>query len=141
MRFGRIDVIHTERALVMDVDGTLCEVKTKAQTYLDVAPKADVVAKLKEYRALGFYIILHTSRNMRTYEGNIGKIIANTTRTLVQWLDQHGIPYDEIHVGKPWPGQHGFYVDDRAIRPDEFTRMSFEEIAHMLGNETVRSDA
>jgi capsule biosynthesis phosphatase len=44
------------------------------------------------------------------------------------WLDRHQVPYDELHVGKPWGGKGGFYVDDKAIRPDEFTRLSYEEI-------------
>jgi capsule biosynthesis phosphatase len=125
----------------MDVDGTLCLTKKVDESYLDVAPRADVVAKLKEYRSAGFYIILHTSRNMRTYQGNVGRIIANTTKILTEWLDRHDIPYDELHVGKPWPGRGGFYVDDRAIRPDEFTSMSYEEISVLLGNDTERSDA
>lgn len=133
-------MIHTERALVMDIDGTLCEVKTATQSYLDVAPRPAVVAKLREYRAAGFYIILHSSRNMRTYQGNIGRIIANTTRVLTEWLDKHGIPYDEIHLGKPWPGREGFYVDDRAIRPDEFTSLSFEQITALLGGDKERTD-
>lgn len=134
-------MIHAEKALVMDVDGTLCEVKSADQSYLDVAPRAEVVAKLRAYRAEGFYIILHSARNMRTYQGNIGKIIANTTQILVEWLDKHQIPYDEIHLGKPWPGKGGFYVDDRSVRPDEFVKMSYEEISAMLNNDAPRSDA
>lgn len=133
-------MIHSERALVMDVDGTLCEVKAADQSYLDVYPRHDVVARLREYRRDGFYIILYSSRNMRTYQGNLGRIIANTTRVLTEWLDRHEIPYDEIHLGKPWPGRQGFYVDDRAIRPDEFLSMSFTEITEMLGGNNERTD-
>jgi len=39
-----------------------------------------MLAKLREYRSAGFYIILYTSRNMRTYGGNIGLIMANTAK-------------------------------------------------------------
>jgi capsule biosynthesis phosphatase len=63
----------------------------------------------------------------------MGLIIANTTRIIVEWLDLHQIPYDEIHLGKPWPGKGGFYVDDRAVRPDEFTNLSYEQIQELLG--------
>jgi capsule biosynthesis phosphatase len=134
-------MIHQERALVMDIDGTLCRVKSAEQSYLDVEPIPEVVDKLREYRQQGFYVILYSSRNMKTYQGNLGRIIANTTKVLTQWLDRYDIPYDEIHLGKPWAGKLGFYVDDRAIRPDEFVKLSFSEITELLGGPHERSDA
>jgi capsule biosynthesis phosphatase len=121
--------------LVMDIDGTLCEVKTKDQSYLDVAPKHNVVNKLREYKNKGFHVILFTSRQMRTYNGNIGKINANTAKTLFEWLDKHEIPYDEVHFGKPWCGHNGYYVDDKAIRPSEFANLSYEEVMDLLRRE------
>jgi capsule biosynthesis phosphatase len=128
-------MIRRERALVMDIDGTLCSKKTSEQDYLDVLPREDVMATLREYRANGFYVILATSRNMNTHNGNIGLINATTLKTLMAWLDKHDVPYDEIHVGKPWGGKGGFYVDDKAIRPDEFVKLSYEEIMALVGGE------
>ena len=72
---------------------------------------------------------------MRTYDGNIGKIAANTLPIIVDWLKKHDIPFDEIHIGKPWCGQEGFYVDDRAVRPSEFRKHSYDEIKKLLGLE------
>lgn len=69
-----------------------------------------------------------TARNMRTYEGNIGKINIHTLPIIIDWLNKHNVPFDEIIVGKPWCGNEGFYVDDRAVRPDEFSRMSMDEL-------------
>jgi capsule biosynthesis phosphatase len=51
---------------------------------------------------------------------------------IIEWLDRHKIPYDEIYVGKPWCGFDGFYVDDRAIRPDEFLSLDSEQIVALL---------
>jgi capsule biosynthesis phosphatase len=104
----------------MDIDGTLCPIKKPGEEYIDLVPYKRVLDKLNEYRQKGAYIILHTSRNMKTYEKNIGLINANTAKILLQWLDKWYIPYDEIIYGKPWAGENGFYVDDRAVRPDEF---------------------
>ncbi|MNP78068.1 hypothetical protein D3C76_1756090 [compost metagenome] len=70
---------------------------------------------------------------MRTHNGNIGKITAKTLPIVIDWLNQHSIPFDEIYIGKPWCGTDGFYVDDKAIRPDEFASMSYEEICTTLG--------
>ncbi|HEY0941155.1 MAG TPA: capsular biosynthesis protein [Steroidobacter sp.] len=128
-------MIRRERCIVIDVDGTLCHKKRPDQAYDEVAPAPDVVATLREYRARGFYVILATSRNMNTYSGNIGLINANTLKLLFAWLDRHEIPYDEVHVGKPWAGKGGFYVDDKAIRPDEFTRLSYQQICQLVGED------
>ena len=70
---------------------------------------------------------------MRTYAGNLGKINAVTVPGIIEWLDRNDIPYDEIHVGKPWCENSGFYVDDKAIRPDEFKRLTLEQIYELVG--------
>ncbi|MGE0830942.1 MAG: capsular biosynthesis protein, partial [Hyphomonadaceae bacterium] len=75
------------------------------------------------------------SRNMNTYQGNIGLITANTAKTLMAWLDKHAVPYDELHVGKPWPGNGGFYVYDKAIRPDEFVKLDYDTILSIVGSD------
>ena len=128
-------MIRRERCIVMDVDGTLCAKKQPSETYDEVLPSAEVVARLREYREGGFYVILTTSRNMNTYNANLGLITANTAKQLMNWLDRHGIPYDELHVGKPWPGRGGFYVDDKAVRPAEFLNLSYEEILCIVGTD------
>jgi capsule biosynthesis phosphatase len=126
-------MIHRERCIVMDVDGTLCATRRPDQSYDDVEPIAGVIATLRDYRSQGFYVILSTSRNMNTYDGNVGLITANTAKTLMAWLDRHDVPYDELHVGKPWPGKGGFTVDDKSIRPDEFLKLSYAEIIALVG--------
>jgi capsule biosynthesis phosphatase len=128
-------MIKREKCIVMDIDGTLCAKRKPNESYADVAPLGDVVAMLREYHGNGFYVILATSRNMNTYDGNVGLITANTAKTLLAWLDRHQVPYDELHVGKPWAGKGGFYVDDKSIRPSEFLRLSYEEIIRIVGED------
>ena len=113
---------------VVDIDGTLCPIKKKEESYEDLIPYRSVLERLKEYRDMGAKIVLYTSRNMNSYNGNLGLINADTAKVLLKWLDKWDVPYDEILYGKPWPGHHGFYIDDRALRPDEFLRMSVEEM-------------
>ena len=121
-----------QRALVIDVDGTLCPVKPEGTHYGDLRPHRVMVDRLKQWHADGYRIILYTARNMRSYDGNLGLINKHTAPALIAWLDKWGIPYDELHFGKPWPGRDGFYVDDRAIRPDEFVKLSAGEIRALL---------
>ena len=104
---------------VFDIDGTICPIKKKEEHYEDLVPYKEIVEKIREYREKGAKITLYTSRNMNSYQGNIGLINARTAKVLLQWLEKWEIPYDEIIYGKPWPGHQGFYVDDRTVRPDE----------------------
>ena len=94
----------------------------------------------RKYKKMGFDIVISTSRNMRTYEGNVGKINVHTLPTIIEWLERHNVPYDEIHVGKPWCGFEGFYVDDKSIRPSEFAKLSYEEIKALLAKENPFKD-
>lgn len=118
------------KRLVIDLDGTLTVGETS--DYSSVKPNQPVVDRLRDYHKTGFEIVLHTARNMRTHNSNVGRIVANTVPTILNWLELHGIPYDEIWVGKPWCGRQGFYVDDRAVRPDEFANLTYEEICSLL---------
>ena len=118
--------------LVIDLDGTLCPIKTSNQSYDDLVPYHNIVRKIREWKEYGFTILIYTSRSMRTYGGNLGRINAHTARKVMDWLDKWEIPYDEILFGKPWPGERGFYIDDRAIRPDEFLKYSEEELNDLI---------
>lgn len=118
-------------SFVFDVDGTLCPIKGEDESYADLVPYAVMVEKLREYKAQGARIVLYTSRNMRTYKGDLSLILEHTKPELEAWLAKWDIPYDEIVYGKFWPGHRGLYVDDRAVRPDEFLKYSVEELEDM----------
>ena len=124
-----------EGTLVVDIDGTLCDIKVAGQSYAEVEPRHPMIARLREYQARGYRILLFTSRNMRTYNNNLGMINKHTAPVLLEWLAKWEVPYDEILFGKPWPRDKGFYVDDRTVRPDEFLNMSEEDIHRLLGRE------
>jgi capsule biosynthesis phosphatase len=117
--------------IIIDLDGTIT-VPNTGTSYENVEPNREIVNKLRDYRAEGFKIVIYTARNMRTYESSVGKINAVTLPIIIDWLRKHDIPFDEIHVGKPWCGHDGFYVDDKAIRPDEFRKLSQNEIMQII---------
>ena len=121
-----------KKVIVMDIDGTLCSIKQSGEQYIDLEPYPEMLERLREYREMGFYIILNTARNMRTHEGSLGLINKHTAKVMLEWLEKHDIPYDEIYYGKQWQGHGGFYVDDKTIRPDEFLSLSYEEILKIV---------
>ena len=123
------------KTIVMDLDNTISF--TKNGDYSAAEVDIEVVAKMREYKEMGFKIVIHSARNMRTYDGNLGLINANTLPVVMRWLDENDIPYDEILMGKPWCGFDGFYVDDKAvISLNEFKELSYEKIKELIGSDT-----
>jgi capsule biosynthesis phosphatase len=125
------------KTLVLDLDGTLT-IEGSAERYENVLPNMDVVDQVHRHSARGFRIAIMTSRNMRSFSNSVGRINAETLPVAIEWLRRHDIPFDEIHVGKPWCGTGGFYVDDKAIRPSEFLSLDFAGISALLGRDRRR---
>lgn len=124
--------------IIIDLDGTIT-IDDKVP-YSEKRVNASILDQLVNYRRLGFKITIFTSRNMRTYKGNIGEINIHTLPVIIEWLDSNNVPYDEIVVGKPWCGYEGFYVDDKAIRPSEFANLTYDEIQSLLHKENPYQD-
>jgi capsule biosynthesis phosphatase len=121
------------KKLIIDIDNTISF--TEKGDYRNSKPNLSLIKKISEYKKKGFYIVLNTSRNMRTFENNIGKINIHTLPLIIDWLNKYKIEYDELFVGKPWCGNEGFYIDDKAIRPSEFVKYNYEEIKRILDDE------
>lgn len=96
---------------MIDIDGTITELKKAGQTYATVRINRDAAEKIKALKAAGHTIILQTARHMKTCGGNEGQVIAKIGKTTLDWLETHEIPYDEIHFGKPYAD---VYLDDLA---------------------------
>lgn len=131
-------MIFKEYSFVFDIDGTICPLKKKDERYEDLIPFPEIVEKIKYYKNNGAKIVLFTSRNMNTYNGNIGLINKNTAVVLNKWLEKWDIPYDEIIYGKVWPGHKGFYVDDRGVRPNEFLNYTPEELEKICMDSRIK---
>jgi capsule biosynthesis phosphatase len=122
-----------KKRIIVDIDDTIT-VHNSSNDYSLKKPRVDVLKKLKEYKENGYEVILYSARNMKTFDGDIAKITKHTLPKLMEWLENNKIEFDGIIMGKPWCGDMGFYIDDKAIRPDEFVNMSEEAIHKMIGN-------
>ena len=108
------------QTLIVDVDETLCMSEgIKYSDYKNAKPYNDIIEKLIELDNRGAYIVIYSSRNMRSFKGNLGLLNKYTLPTLASWLARHNVPYDEIHLGKPW-GQNVIYIDDKSMLPKSF---------------------
>lgn len=116
--------------IIIDLDNTLSFSEEK--DYDNAKPNINLINQIELYKKNNFQIVIFTSRNMNTYNSNTNLIKKNTYPKIVKWLKKHNIFYDELIIGKPWCGVDGFYVDDRAIRPDEFVNLNPKEIDLLL---------
>ena len=121
------------KRLIVDLDNTISY--TIEGDYVNSKPIEQTINMLRKYHDEGWEIVINSSRNMRTYEANVGKINIYTLPNIISWLNKYNVPYDEIIVGKPWCGYDGFYIDDKAIRPSEFHSMNEKEIHKLLEKE------
>ncbi len=122
--------------LILDVDGTL-SIDDASLPYPERRPRRDVIERIAALHKAGVRVILYSARNMRTHAGNVGVINAKTLPELVQWLDRHRIPYDELHMGKPWCGHNGFYVSDKAVRPSQLVAHPLARMDALLPGATA----
>jgi len=124
--------LSEKKSIVIDIDNTL-STTDQSIPYVDRMPKKEVIEKLREYQRKGYYIVIETGRQMKTYKKNIGLRNVETLPVLIEWLNKNRVPYDEIYIGKPWQGYDGFRVDDSTVRPDEFLLLSEDEIKKLVG--------
>ena len=99
-----------------DLDNTLVTYPDVPGDYSTVRPIHRTVSFLRFLHRQGHTIILQTARRMRTHGGNVGRVQADIAMVTYDTLERFGIPYDEVHFGKPYAH---FYIDDLAARPSE----------------------
>lgn len=133
MLYDHTEVNMNVKRLIVDLDNTISY--TIKGDYVNSKPIEQTINMLRKYHDEGWEIVINSSRNMRTYESNVGKINIYTLPNIISWLNKYNVPYDEIIVGKPWCGYDGFYIDDKAIRPSEFHSMNEKEINQLLEKE------
>jgi len=97
--------------IMIDIDGTITELKKKGQEYSEVRVNHGAIEKIKALKTAGHYIILQTARHMKTCGGDQGRVLAKIGKQTLDWLDKNEIPYDEIYFGKPYAE---VYIDDLA---------------------------
>jgi capsule biosynthesis phosphatase len=107
--------------MVIDLDNTIT-IDEPGTPYAEKKPNLPVIEKMRELSAGGCRLIIHSSRRMETFGSDEARIVADIAEITLQWLKRHQVPFDGLRFGKPY-ARNGFYVDDKAIRPDEFVRM------------------
>ena len=121
-------VPHKNLRIVFDLDNTIVTGPVIYKDYSTVEPISQTIDLIKKLKAKGHTIIIHTARNMVTTGHNQGLAIKNIGLVTLESLNKFGIPFDEIHFGKPYGD---LYIDDKAFNcydPQFIRKMGFYDI-------------
>lgn len=99
--------------IVIDLDGTICELKKTNESYTEVLPKSGVVDALNKFLDRGDTITIFTARHMKTCNNDIQLVKQRIEQVTKDWLKRHQIPYHHLIFGKPYGD---VYIDDLAIQ-------------------------
>ena len=107
------------RTLCIDFDDTICGP--------DGDPLGDVRDVLRRFRAKGCRIVISSAR---LDPGLWGDQLHFRVDEIRRWLDEHGIPFDDVVVHKP---SADIYVDDKGFRFDGDWTATEDDIGRLLG--------
>lgn len=120
---------HKNR-ICFDLDNVLVTYPRRTNDYDTVAPIQKNIDFLNKLKDEGNYIIIYTSRRMKTHKGNIVKVKEDIGELTERQLKKFGINYDELIFGKPYAD---FYIDDKAVN-------SFADLNKEIGYYFKNSD-
>ena len=110
-----------------DVDDTIC--RTVGEDYAGATPDLNVVRLIQQLKSSGAEIIIYTARGSKS-----GIDFRSLTSTqLREW----GVPFDELHVGKPYAD---VYIDDKAINAISWKSRQLPDPLNELKSEVMRDD-
>ncbi len=119
-RVNRRMKMHTEpidkkagnKTICCDIDGVIAAI-VPGNDYNLSTPREDGIAHVRRLYEQGHRIILFTARGTMTG--------INWRETTEKQMREWGVPYHELHFGKP---AADYYVDDRALREDELDQIN-----------------
>ena len=125
---------HNKR-IVVDFDDTLSV--TLNRDFEGAKPIVPTIKKVNEFYENGYEVIILTARGQISCGGNHLKADAKYRKQIEFWLSKNGVKYTELSFNKILAK---YYVDDKAIRPDEFAKLSETVLTKGKSGANVTSD-
>ena len=100
---------------VFDIDGTICE--TIEGDYSKSRPLPERIKKVNEIYDEGHTVVFQTARGMGRSKNNVVWSYKKFYDFTKNQLDEWGVKYDDLFLGKP---AGDVYIDDKGTRDDRF---------------------
>jgi len=111
------------RRIVCDVDDTISF--TSDRDWKNAIPNTPVIEKINYLYDQGWEIYLVTARGQVSCKGDSVKASGKYREVLEKWLDDHSVNYHLLSFEKQLGA---YYVDDKALRPDELVELSIKPL-------------
>ena len=118
--------------IVFDLDDTISF--TVDRDWENAYCDPEMKAKINRLYDEGWTIVIHTARGQISCDGNINAIYDKYHDLIIGWLNRNGVKFHELKFGKPLAS---FYVDDKALRPDEFKSLEIQKLSGGLSGAIV----
>ena len=122
------------KIIAFDIDDVICvRPKDKESEGINKYSYSQPVQKnidiINECYENGYYIKLYTARGMSQFNGDIFKIYDNLYLRTKAHLDEWGVKYHELIMGKI---HYDLFIDDKAVNIDQIT--SIKDIKQFIGD-------
>ena len=112
-----------DKRIVIDFDDTISIAFDRG--WENASPNMDVVNKINLLYDKGWEIMILTARGQLSCQGNVKAADKKYRSTIESWLGKHGVKYHELSFNKSLAA---YYVDDKAMSPEEFVNLSVTDI-------------
>ena len=119
------------KRFVFDIDDTISF--TSNRDWENAKPNLPIIEKINKLYNEGWEIFLLTARGSISAPENADK----KYRSIIEkWMKSHNVQYHKLIFGKPLAV---YYVDDKALTPDNFLSLEIEELKGMSGATIFRA--
>jgi capsule biosynthesis phosphatase len=122
------------KRIVIDFDDTISIAVNR--NWHDAVPNGPVVAKMRELKQQGWTIDIFTARGSISCKSR-HEASRKYRMDIVNWLQRYEVPYDGLSFDKPLAT---YYVDDKAMLPNEFANLEIEQLVGGLSGADIYSD-
>lgn len=112
-----------ERRIVCDLDDTISITTTR--DWENAEPIIPVIEKIRDLYSKGWEIWIVTARGQLSCNGDIVAAEKKYGEMIKSWLEKHNVPYHKLSFQKVLGA---YYVDDKAMTPEEFSNLEIEEL-------------
>lgn len=112
-----------DKRLIVDYDDTISITTTR--DWENAEPIWPVINKMNSLYEKGWEVWIVTARGQLSCKGDWDKADKKYREGIIKWLDKHGVKFHELKFEKYLAS---YYIDDKALLPEDFVDLEFKDI-------------
>ena len=107
--------MKNKKVIAFDLDDVLCyrtSQEGRVEKYRTCKPIKEMIEICNECYDAGHKIVIYTARGMTGFSGNVGAIYSNLYELTTEQLNEWGVQYHQLVMGKV---HYDLLIDDKAV--------------------------